>query len=139
MNALESLLIAVKNTLSGDIWGDRVYSDSAPATAEKPYVVYFWSGGGEANETTFAQDARLLLSVKCVADTMQESMTGANRISALLNDQGLQDVGNTITGDNEWAILTITQGGVLHLKEMFEGAMPIYHDGYQFDVSMEAV
>lgn len=137
-SALASLYAAVRRALLNDEeWANRVFPDVVPAEIARPYAVLFWVAGGEDNQTK-RQDARITLTVKCVADNMGASMRGAGRISELFNDQGSQDGGN-IAGDGNWLITTITQGRIVHLVEMFEGAQPIYHDGHQFEFDMERI
>lgn len=137
ISALESLYRALPLALKGaGNWGDRVYPDLAPATVDRPYVVFFWAGGGEANWTR-TNDANFVISVKCVANTMQDSMTGAGYIMAALNDKGTQDTRTCITNGADWTITTITADRAIHLVEAFAGANPVYHDGAQFRIIMQ--
>lgn len=135
--AYDALLVALQNKLSGQsLWADRVYPDAAPAEVIRPYVVHFLVSGGERNERQ-KKDARFVITVKCVANTMTDSMQGAALIDSLLNDAGSQDDSAFTCGDG-WEITTCTADRLVHLKEMFAGASPIYHDGHQYIVMMEA-
>lgn len=135
--AYDALLMALKHKLEGQsLWQDRVYPDSAPAGVIRPYVVHFYVSGGERNERQ-KKDARFVITVKCVAETMGESMQGAALLESLLNDAGSQDDQAFTCGDG-WEITTCTQDRLIHIKEMFAGAAEIYHDGHQYIVMMEA-
>ena len=136
--ALAATYKALRTALTGgsESWATRAYPDIAPEGVARPYVVFGWAGGGEANEVR-RQDASLIISVKVVADTMTASMAGAVRLSELLNDQGEQE-SNTITGGTFWEISTITQERAVHLVEQFGNAKPIYHDGHIFRFRLEA-
>lgn len=140
MTALEAAYKAIRARLASqsELWGAAVFSDVIPATAEFPVVQFFWSGGGEANGLK-KQDADLVITVKCVAESMSDSMTGAARISALLNDKGENDdASDHLNGGSAWRILTCTQEEHVHLVDMWAGAQPIYHDGHRFRLVMEA-
>lgn len=133
----DALMLAVKHKLEGQsLWQDRVYPDQAPAKVQRPYVVGFYVSGGE-NKIRQKRAARFVITVKCVGNTQTDSMQGAALISSLLNDAGSQDDQSFICGDG-WEITTCTQDRLVHLVEMFQGATPIYHDGHQFIVAMEA-
>lgn len=135
MNATEAVYTALTNHLKNrSVWGDRVFADSAPARIVRPYVVFFVASGGDAHQTQ-KQDARMVLTVKCVADKLNESLQGADALTSALSDTGSQDDRPILC--EGWNITTITQDRIVHLKEMWEGATPIYHDGYQFIVTME--
>lgn len=135
--AFEALLVALNNKLTGQsLWADRVYPDAAPAGVTRPYVVHFYVSGGERNERQ-KKDARFVLTVKCVANTMTESLQGAALIDSLLSDAGSQDDSAFTCGDG-WEITTCTTDRMVHLTEMFAGADPIYHDGHQYIIMMEA-
>ena len=137
LTALESVYRALPVNLKGvGNWGDRVYPDQAPANVQRPYVIFFWAGGGEANWTRH-NDADLIISVKCVANTMQESMTGAGLIAAALNDKGTQDSTSPLVNGADWTITTVTSDRVIHMVEAEANAVPIYHDGAQYRVILQ--
>jgi hypothetical protein len=139
MTALGALYQALQIYLPGDpLVDDRVYPDEAPAGAAKPYWIYFFVSGGESNEIRRRQDAQFVVTVKCVALTMSQSLAGAGQIEAKLNDAGYQDgAASPVPGVDGWQVLTVTQDRVVHVIEPFEGAQPIYHDGHQYIVVME--
>jgi len=135
-----ALYEALRGTLDGaGVWGERCYADAAPAGVARPYVVWFVAGGGEANERVDRADAAYTVTVKCVADTLAAALVGAEQVHEALNDTGAQDRrAGLVQPANGWTISTVTAGRAVHLVERFEGAQAIYHDGYQFDVRMEA-
>jgi len=136
--ALAGLYRALALYLPGDVLiADRVYPDEVPAGVVRPYWVFFFVSGGESNDV-HRQDAEFVLTVKCVAETLAQSLDGAGRISNKLNDAGRQDgAAAPIPGTSEWDILTVTQERTVHIVEKFEKAQPIYHDGNQYRFVME--
>jgi hypothetical protein len=76
--------------------------------------------------------------VKCVSLQMAEALDGADRIAALLNNQGKQD-GGPIVGDASWVITTINQLRVVQQTEMISNDKPLYNSGHMFNVMMEAL
>jgi hypothetical protein len=142
MTALPAAYKCISTALDGaGSWGSRVYADRVPAVdshsgVERPYVVIQWSGGGEELAQQDVEHARLVMTVKCVADDMAASLVGAGQISAALREQGAQE-GNTLGVFDGWTVTTITQDRVVHLVEAWAGSQPIYHDGHQFILQME--
>lgn len=124
---------------SGKPW-TGVYLDRAPATATRPYVVYFLSGGGERNRLLAKADAELVLTVKAVGDDLAAVMTCAGMLATILNDAGIQDGAGKVAldGGQYWQILTTTQGLTVRLNELVDGKA-VYHEGFQLRVVMEAV
>ncbi len=122
-------------TATSELWGQNAFPDLAPAKASKPFVVFNWTGGGEINERRI-QDASLLVTVKCVAATLQEAFSGAGRISALLNDADLSD--DVLEPGSEWAILNVNQERAVHLVENVDGQQ-IYHHGAIYRMRLERV
>lgn len=130
--------VAAKLSGGGELWASRVYAERAPATVIRPFVVFTWQGGGERNRLK-KQDAEIVLNIKCIADTLSVAFTGAARLSALLNDMGMQD--RTATNDwllagVDWDILTTTQESIIHMSELVDGA-DVYHEGFMLRVRME--
>lgn len=137
MTALDSLYQMIYTEMNGaSVWGARVFPDMAPADTARPYAIFFYSGGGENLVTPSAQNARLVVTVKTVADTMSEAFTGAAAIETLLRNQGLHESAG-IAAVGGWQVLTSTQDRVVHLVEMYQGAAPIYHEGHQYVFEME--
>ncbi|MEM6280591.1 MAG: hypothetical protein AAF787_00240 [Chloroflexota bacterium] len=136
MTALAALHTALFNRLrTGTQWGD-VYADMAPADTPRPYVVFIYAGGGELLFTQDAQNARLVITVKAVADTQAAAFAGAAEIETLLRSQGTLE-GGGLTVTNGWNITAVTQDRVIHLTETYQGAKPIYNDGHQYVFMME--
>ena len=138
MGALSTLYTSIYNGLGGDpLWQNRVYPELVPAQIVRPYVVFFVSAGGERNDLKRG-DADFSLVVKCVSLEMAEALAGADRIAALLNNQGKQD-GGPIVGDASWVITTINQLRVVQQTEMISNDKPLYNSGHMFNVMMEAL
>jgi hypothetical protein len=137
--ALAAAYRAIQTRLTANtnnpVWNERAYPDLAPASAARPFAVFFWSGGGEANRRR-VQDADLLITIKVVADSLAEAFAGAERLSALLNDA---DAGSALAldGGASWDIVSVTQERAVHLVEMVD-AQQVYHAGAVFRVRMEA-
>lgn len=126
------------NLVDAGIWGSRVFADAAPAGVERPYCVYFVVSGGADNVRAGLRDASYVVTVKCVADDLGTSLQGAGQINAVLHDRGGGDRIQDLIQPDGWYVMTVTADRVVHLVERFEGAVPIYHDGQQFLVVMEA-
>lgn len=137
-SAQQAVMRAIINRLAtgGEAWGVRVWPDRAPANPVRPYILYFVNSGGERNQVREV-DALFSVTIKCVGDTMVQSIAGASRLGELLNDQGTQDVGlNPLDAGPDWEITTVTQGRLVHLVEDFNNVEPVYHDGHVFDFGM---
>lgn len=133
----DSLAQAIVHRLQTEShWTGGVHPDRAPGDVDYPYVTYGMVSGGETNQV-HDRDPEFLIDVVCVSDNLGEALTGAALIATLLNDQGAQD-GGAVTGDDDWDILTITQQGRIHLRDDLKEAQPIYHEGHEFEVKMEA-
>jgi hypothetical protein len=129
---------AVRSALvvPGAVWGTRVYRSTAPEGVTRPYVVYFWSGGGETNRV-LAQDATLVVTVKVVAESYAEAATGAAQIAERLNDQGRYRAA-TLDGGTDWHVLGCSQEELFEFDELFGGQVTLYHQGARFRLVMEA-
>ena len=153
-SAIQACYAAVYNKLkNGGNAGGRVFPDMGDDSAVDPnldtwaYWVYNWSGGGESNQRRKG-DANLVLAVKCVSNDLDAAFTGAAQISALLNNQGVQDivpatgayVTSPLSGGANWVIKTSTQEDVFHLTEVIEETgETVYHDGAYYRFIMEAI
>lgn len=120
-------------------WGGSAYLGLAPGSVEPPFVIYDEASGGELNARADVQDAEFVLMVKCLGYTYTDAITGKAELSTLLNDKGRYDAtSGTLSAGTEWAILTTTQEGNLHLIETLEGRNQlIFHAGFQLRVRME--
>lgn len=122
-------------TRAGNVWDQQVGEVIQPRWS-KPYCQVYWVAGGEDNFLK-AQDATIDLAVKCIADTQDDSFTGAAQISAALNDMGEQDdTADPLDGGDDWVITTSTQMRIIHTVEQFAKAENIYHDGHVFSFVM---
>lgn len=121
------------------IWGTRVQPlTTAGATLARPYVVFFLAAGGRNNSVPSRHNARLVVSVKIVAETMQTALDGAEAISMALANSGSQDINPRLPTHEGWQITTVTEDRTIWIEEKFEGALSIYHAGAQYIVTMEA-
>ena len=136
MTALGALYDVLYRTLAGDMWDERVRADYIESVKDRPYVIYFLSGGGNELVTRGRRNARLVVTVKVVADTLGDAMVGAERLQSLLDGQGSQEFSGLV-GDTVWDVLTVTQSTAVHLVERYEGVQPVYHEGHQYVFIME--
>ena len=132
---------ALKSRLynADSLWSTRVFTETALPTADRPYLLVMFSGGGEINALQ-RKDAEFLITVKGVADTLKTSLQVASAIGELLNDHGTQDNPNDSVvpvTPNGWVIQTITQERRVQMTETFENVEPVYHAGHQFRIRME--
>jgi len=125
---------------SGDAWAARVYADRAQPGNGRPYVLYRYQGGGEANQM-IKPDANIVVTVRAVAETMAQAFMLSGRLSALLNDMGELDRRPegiaALNGGTDWIIRTTTQENVLQLSEDVEST-EVYHSGFFLRFIMEA-
>ena len=136
LQAAQKAITARLTANPNELWGNRVRVSLAKSNTSYPYVIYFWSGGGESN-TVRAQDSSLRIAVKCISSKMAEAMRGAARISELLNDCGKQDdAGDYLYGGDDWEILSITEEEVIYLPEQQADTITAYHVGafYRFEM-----
>jgi hypothetical protein len=122
----------------GGVWGMRV-EPLAVATAglDKPCVQFFYVGGGRELSVPRRDSQRIMLAVKCVAETMQVAVDGQEQISAALHNAGEQDVDPRLPSHDGWHILTVTEEEEVWVEEMFEGTQRIYHAGHRYEFLME--
>lgn len=140
--ALYAIYRAINQRCAGssDAWGNRCYADRAQPGNGRPYVLYRYQGGGEANQM-IKPDANIVVTVRAVAETMKEAMLLSGRLSSLLNDMGefdrRPDGVAALFGGPDWIICTTTQEGVVHLAESVEST-EVYHEGFFLRFVMEA-
>jgi hypothetical protein len=138
--ALTAIYEALQKRLAGNDmpWKVRVFPDVVMANAQRPYVVMFVTGGGDSNRVR-QPDGDYSLNIKCVADTMKASQEGAAILSALLDGQGeSEQVPTPVRGNDDWKIVSITQGRAVHLVEPVTNEALIYHDGFIYDFRVQA-
>jgi len=133
--AIGSLYRALFAQLKNDVWADRVYADVAPPDAQKPFVVFYLSGGGDVDGTVSGVHMRLLVSVVCVADDLLSAFSGGYRIRSLLDDAGSQDH-NPRLAPTTWDILTISAGISIHQRYGVDG-VPEFQHGFDFTIRMQ--
>ncbi|MDX2078558.1 MAG: hypothetical protein SFZ02_19155 [bacterium] len=134
MSAISSLYTAVFDAIRGV---GLVYADYAPQNAMRPYIVFYFTSGGNTREVVNNRQ-RIVLTVKCVADNVSEAHTMASAFNAILEDAGGQETG-VIDGDSQWVITTITQNGTVHYPEYDSMIVPIYHVGFEYEIVMEEI
>lgn len=135
--ALGALYRAVYARLSepGAVWLSA-HADAAPAGRARPYALFFWSGGGEANRRV-GRDAELVLTAKVVADSQTEAFAGLAQLADRLNDQGAFDgAAAALDGGADWVIATTAQERAVHLMELIDGKR-VYHEGFLLRVVMQ--
>jgi hypothetical protein len=128
--------LAARLADGGTAWGGRAYAYRAPAGAARPYVVYFWSGGGDRNDIFGKRDAELVLTVKAVAGALGVAMEAAGALAELLDDAGRYDTDMPLNGGDDWVIQTSTVEGAIDMSELVDG-VPVYHQGFQLRLIME--
>lgn len=152
ITALDALYSAIYSRLkNGGNAGAKVYPDIADDDAIPEgqdtwvYWIYFWAGGGEENQRRKG-DANHVVGVKCVSNDLSVAFAGAQQISMLLNNQGVQDVvaatgayvSNPLNGGTDWVIATSTQEESFHNTEVeTETDETVYHDGAYYRFIME--
>ena len=131
---IDALYGALHIHLNG-LCGGRVFPDLAPAKTITPFVVYSFESGGET-DTRRRETSALTLVIKCVAQELDDAFTNARLIRDLLRDAGAQE-GNTLPTDSDWHLLTVSQGLLVHMVEVWEDGSVFYHTGHQYTFVME--
>lgn len=142
VDELQALFEVLNTHLRGanPLWGDNVTSEQvAAAELTKPFLQYFWAGGGNELISTNRRNVRLTITVKAVAHTMLEALAMKAAVGDLLESSGSQDTAPQLPPHSDWTILTVTQDRVISLDEKFEGGKSIYHRGNQYEFLMERV
>jgi hypothetical protein len=133
MIAREAAYRVVHTALSGQgSWGTRVWADVVPAGVARPYAVYHVQADLAPNQVV-GQDAEVEIAVKVVADTLAAAMTGAGVAHDLLDGAGEGESG-ALAAAGGWTLCTVTAVQGVHLVERYEGAKPIYHEGFVFQL-----
>jgi len=119
-------------------WGTRVEPMMvASAGLKKPCLLFFKASGMREQSVPSRDSARFSVTVKVVAETMQQAVDGQADISAALHNAGEQDINPRLPAHDEWHVLTVTEDRDVWIEEIFEGDRRIYHAGYQYDILME--
>ena len=81
----------------------------------------------------------MILLVKAIGDDLTQALTLAERVTALLNDAGDQDISDgDVYAGTDWRITTITLEQMVQFNEMVDGVR-IYHAGGQYRIRMEGI
>lgn len=138
MDELQALYEVLQAHLGdASLWTGAYPLGVVPAQARRPYLQYFWAGGGNELAATNRQNVRLVLSIKGVSETLAEALAMKAAVADLLIDSGSQDVNPRLPTHAAWVVTTVTQDRIIYLEEQFEGAQWIYHAGNQYEFVME--
>lgn len=123
---------------NGGIWGENLEPRAlATARLPKPYLLFFWAGGGRDESVPVRDRARFTLTIKGVHTHMADALGMSDSLTRLLHNSGSQDVDPRLPDHPDWHITAVTEGRQVWIEEMFEGASAIYHAGHQYDFRME--
>lgn len=132
--AFEAITARLQNN---GVWGSSTFAHLAPAGVDFPYEVHSWSGGGETNEYR-NRYANLLIDVRCIADSFDTAMTGAEQIAMRLDDKGWLDSPGDYLNHTQWHIKTISQETTIFLHEVKqEDGSDVYTAGATYRFIME--
>ena len=127
-DALEQVLSSTDST-----WKGRVYFGRATHDKVRPYVVIGIVSGIDREEVV-EEDPQIVAQVKCVAVRRDDALFGKREIVGLLDDQGEDDQGKTVFGDDTWAINTISKNQDIYEPEYLGSAGSVYHAGNQYEI-----
>ena len=143
MSGLEALYTALYSyLLNAGGWGAIVYPDEVDIDATTPYLHYFVVAAGALNERVKIDDFEAVLTIKCVSPDSTVAMTGADEISALLDNHGAQDYGEgqlAMPPGSGWEVLTITKERRIQQVVRHDKSGALYESGNQYRFRMEAV
>lgn len=139
-----AVLRAVRERLLSldDMWGDRVYADRVPLSLlnneqiTRPYVVMLVSSDQPTNITN-GYYAKLVITVKIVADDKLTALQGSAKVSDLLDRQGIfQYPATSLNGGADWVIKTVARDKSFSMTEDIGNSTYVYHEGstYIFEV-----
>jgi hypothetical protein len=129
---------AIMDATSGEIWGDERYSDLVEPGGEYPFLRFWRIGGGQDNDRPGSRSAELLLGIVVVSDQYSDIESGAQRITALFDNQGrLED--NTVAGVSDWHIQTITQEMSIYSADKVGDTRTVWQEGHQYRFVMEEI
>ena len=134
LHALKEIIY--RQLVDDALWSGDVFPEIAPATASRPYVVFIYVAGGNEVVTTGGGNARYIMTVKALSDSLAEALQMSQRIRELLDNHGDQEP-TAMASHDEWTVLTCTRGRTVSVPDMFSGAKPIYHEGDQYEFVME--
>lgn len=139
--ARQALGRAIRNALiatPAPNYGNKVYYDRVPPTgANRPYVVWYLTGGGELNDLRKLR-AEFTVGIKCIGENTDQALTGAAAIAERLNDRGSQDAtSGALAAGASWVITVSTQERVISTVEYESETVRLYHEGAVFRFTME--
>ncbi len=121
-----------------EIWGNEVYSDLVVPSGEYPYLRFWRIGGGQDNDRAGSRSAELLIGAAVVSDQYSDVVAGAQRLTALFDDQGRSE-DNTVPGTDDWYIQTITQELPIYSATPAGDTDTRWQEGHQFRFVMEEI
>lgn len=139
-----AVLRAIRDRLlsnSGN-WQDRVFTDRAPINdvdsdlITRPYVIMIVSAD-QRKFVSAGMFAKVVITVKIVADDKLTALEGSAIVAALLDGQGRFDKTSTpLDGGQDWVIKTVTRDKNISMVESSGNNAYIYHEGstYFFEV-----
>jgi len=132
MNAVEKgiydALIADTALTTELIADSAVYNQIAPQGISRPYIVFFNSGGGPANDTP--SDTRAYVySVVAIADESKAAGTIQGLIEATLHRQAL-----TVAGYTNY--MTLCEDEISYVETQADGA-PVFHRGNIYRIGID--
>jgi len=129
MNALETALFTQLTTPATALYalvGAKVYNPIAPQPTARPYVLFAFGGGGDANETAVDR-VEVVYLVKGLAETKLAAGQIDDEIRARLHQQSF-----SVTG---WNLLACLRESEVQLDEVVNGA-PVFQRGALYRIKL---
>ena len=137
LDAQKALLDALKTRLDADpLWGTRIFFEDVPPLTAYPYLWITHSAGVDM-EVNKRSNPVYIMGLQGVTDNQNQAFECKERVAVLLDDEGEQDVGASVSGDADWAIKTISRTEDIYFVELADRAKRIYRIGNLYEFIME--
>jgi hypothetical protein len=117
------------STLTTLLGGAKIYNRLAPETADPPYVIFQWQGGGEENLTP-SRMRNVVYTIKAVSRTLAQAGSIDAAIDGLLT-------GSTITVSG-WTNFWLARGSDIAYAEVDAGGNELWHTGAMWRIRIGA-
>ncbi len=128
-----------------NIWVDRLYVDTAPIMSldtdqiTRPYAIMFVSAD-QRYDLTKGDYAKLVITVKIIADDKLTALQGSAQVASLLDSQGVFDYPDTpLRGGIDWVIKSVRRDKNFTMLEDVGNSVYIYHEGSTYNFEVEGI
>lgn len=115
--------------------GTNVYTRRVPADKVRPYILITVPTNTERNFHWRQQDPSVIVQVKAVSTDLTQALTICQQCVELLDEQGEQDIGGLVGGD-DWHILLV------HVRERMSmdyevGTSQVFEEIFNLSITLQ--